>query len=55
MVQKGTHSLLLEMPYWIQTGIIFDYSNDVIYATVIFNNVKYKVKFKTLTPKNMKD
>jgi hypothetical protein len=33
----------------------FDYSNDAVHATVVFNNVKYKTRFKTLTPKNVKD
>jgi hypothetical protein len=41
------------MPYWIQTGVIFDYSNDVVHATVIFDDVKCRARFKTLTPKNV--
>jgi hypothetical protein len=32
----------------------FDYSNDVVYAIMVFNNVKFRVRFKTLTPKNVK-
>jgi hypothetical protein len=43
------------MPYWIQAGITFDYSNDAVYAIVISNNVKFKARFKTLTPKNVKN
>jgi hypothetical protein len=42
------------MPYWIQAGVTFDYSDDAVHATVIFDNVKFKVRFKTLTPKNVK-
>jgi hypothetical protein len=41
------------MSYWIQAGIIFDYSNDVVHATVVFDDVKYRARFKTLTPKNV--
>jgi hypothetical protein len=33
----------------------FDYNNDAIYAIIISNNIKYKIRFKTLTPKNIKD
>jgi uncharacterized protein YdaU (DUF1376 family) len=55
MVQKGAYFLLLEMPYWIQAGMIFDYSNDVVHAIVISDNAKCKVRFKTLTSKNMED
>jgi hypothetical protein len=43
------------MPYWIQTGIIFDYNNDAVHATIISDNIKYKARFKTLTPKNIKN
>jgi hypothetical protein len=31
----------------------FDYSDDTVYATVVFNNAKLRVRFKTLTPKGM--
>ena len=53
MIQKGAHLLLLKIPYWIQAGVTFDYSNDVIHTIIISNNVKYKTRFKTLTPKNV--
>jgi hypothetical protein len=41
------------MPYWIQAGMIFDYSNDVVHATMVSDNIKYRARFKTLTPKNV--
>jgi hypothetical protein len=54
VIQEGAHSLLLKMPYWIQAGVIFDYSNDVVHAIIVSDNTKCRVRFKTLTPKNMK-
>jgi hypothetical protein len=53
VIQKGAHPLLLRMPYWIQAGITFDYSDDAVHATVVFNNTKLRARFKTLTPKGM--
>jgi hypothetical protein len=35
--------------------MIFDYNNDAVHATVISDNIKCKIRFKTLTPKNIKD
>jgi hypothetical protein len=55
IIQKGAHSLLLEMPYWIQAGITFDYSDDAVHATIISDNAKLRARFKTLTPKGMED
>jgi hypothetical protein len=43
------------MPYWIQAGMTFDYNNDAVHATIVFDDTKYKTRFKTLTPKNVKD
>jgi hypothetical protein len=54
MIQKSTYPLLLRMPYWIQAGIIFNYNDDAVHATVIFNDIKLRARFKTLTPKNIK-
>jgi hypothetical protein len=54
MIQKDAHSLFLGMPYWIQAGVTFDYSNDAIHTTIISNNAKCRIRFKTLTPKNVK-
>jgi hypothetical protein len=55
VVQKGAYSLLLGMSYWIQAGITFDYSDDAVHATIISDNAKLKARFKTLTPKDIKD
>jgi hypothetical protein len=41
------------MPYWIQADVTFDYNDDIIHATVVFNNIKLRARFKTLTLKGM--
>jgi hypothetical protein len=33
----------------------FDYSDDVIYVIVVFDNAKLRVRFKTLTLKGVKN
>jgi hypothetical protein len=33
--------------------VTFDYSDDAVYATVVSDNVKLRVRFKTLTPKGV--
>jgi hypothetical protein len=32
----------------------FDYSDDAVHAIVVFDNVKLRARFKTLTPKGVK-
>jgi hypothetical protein len=34
--------------------MIFDYSDDAIHTIMISDNIKLKVRFKTLIPKNVK-
>jgi hypothetical protein len=41
------------MPYWIQADITFDYSDDAVYTTVVFDNAKLRARFKTLTFKGV--
>jgi predicted aspartyl protease len=53
VVQEGAHPLLLGMPYWIQAGVTFDYSDDAVHATVVSDDAKLRARFKTLTPKNV--
>ena len=53
VVQEGAHPLLLGMPYWIQAGVTFDYSDDAVHATVVSDDAKFRARFKTLTPKNV--
>jgi hypothetical protein len=54
IIQKGIYPLLLKMPYWIQAGMTFDYSDDAIHAIIVSNNAKLRTRFKTLTPKDIK-
>jgi hypothetical protein len=34
--------------------VTFDYSDDAVYAIMVFDNIKFRARFKTLTPKNVK-